>query len=155
MSALVIGYGNPLRGDDGVGWHAVEGLVRDGAIGDTRALTRHQLTPELAADVAGATAVVFVDARADDGGAVRVDLVVPEAGAPGVPGAWTHHMTPGALVAMAGDLYGHTPRAWLVTVPAASTGASDELSPEIRALLPFVVAAVEDLLQRHSPSTTA
>ena len=63
---LVIGYGNELRGDDGVGpaaARAVAGWNRPGIV----ALDVHQLTPELADDVGQAGYVVFVDAGATIG----------------------------------------------------------------------------------------
>ena len=31
---LVVGYGNSLRGDDGVGWHAARLLAADGSLLD-------------------------------------------------------------------------------------------------------------------------
>ena len=45
---LIIGYGNPLRADDGVGWQAARRLaeLRQDEFVETLAL--HQLTPELA-----------------------------------------------------------------------------------------------------------
>ncbi|MEB3362613.1 MAG: hypothetical protein VKI42_10885 [Synechococcaceae cyanobacterium] len=64
---LVIGIGNPLRGDDGVGrW-----LARRGELWLPQAQWRavQQLTPELAADVAAAARVLFIDAwLVPDGG---------------------------------------------------------------------------------------
>jgi hydrogenase maturation protease len=61
---LVVGYGNSLRGDDGVGWHAAGRLAADPRLAGARVLARHQLTPELAVDVAQASLVVLVDAVA-------------------------------------------------------------------------------------------
>ncbi len=61
---LVIGYGNPLRGDDGVG-PAVSGAIAVLGLPGVRALSVHQLTPELAAEAAGARVAVFVDAAVD------------------------------------------------------------------------------------------
>jgi hydrogenase maturation protease len=66
---LVVGYGNPLRGDDGVGPEVVERLWTDddGTLGPRRAAFAwsHQLTPEMAVDVSQACYVVFVDAASD------------------------------------------------------------------------------------------
>ena len=59
---LVIGYGNPLRGDDGAGWKAAELLAEDPRLAGAVVLARHQLTPELADDVSRASLVVLVDA---------------------------------------------------------------------------------------------
>ncbi len=49
--ALIIGYGNVLRSDDGIGWHVAERLAADARFDDVTILQRHQLTPELALDV--------------------------------------------------------------------------------------------------------
>ena len=48
---LVIGYGNVLRSDDGVGWHVTERLASDARFASVTVLQRHQLTPELALDL--------------------------------------------------------------------------------------------------------
>src|ERR1044072_3449496 len=61
---LVIGYGNELRGDDGVG-PRVARAVQQLSLPHVRVLVQHQLTPELAEDISRARAVVFVDAAID------------------------------------------------------------------------------------------
>lgn len=149
MTALVIGYGNPLRTDDGLGWHAAAVLAL-AHLDDTTVLQRHQLTPELAVDVADASLVVFVDARpaaAEDDREIRVEEVEPHYG----PLTWTHHLTPGELLALTA-LSGHAPpRAWLVTAPALCTDPGDGLSPAERALLPDVLARVSALVTPAEP----
>src|SRR5690242_12833541 len=65
---LVIGYGNPLRGDDGVGWHAAEALAK--SLQDEErvpaervmVLACHQLTLELAEPLSRVERVIFIDA---------------------------------------------------------------------------------------------
>jgi hydrogenase maturation protease len=57
---LIVGYGNPLRGDDGLGWHAAEALRA--ALPEAEILAVHQLTPELAEDASRAELVIFLDA---------------------------------------------------------------------------------------------
>ena len=52
---LVVGYGNSLRGDDGIGWHAARLLTDDPRLTGARVLTHHQLAPELAEALYGAT----------------------------------------------------------------------------------------------------
>src|SRR5262245_29107852 len=59
---LIIGYGNPLRADDGVGWQAARHLaelLRDEPI---EILALHQLTPELAEPISRADLIIFIDA---------------------------------------------------------------------------------------------
>ena len=52
---LVIGYGNPLRGDDGIGWSAANALAEGMQDDRVRIVACIQLTPELAESIAQAT----------------------------------------------------------------------------------------------------
>ena len=45
---LIVGYGNPLRCDDGLGWCAAEALSRSLPFPETEIVICHQLAPELA-----------------------------------------------------------------------------------------------------------
>ena len=137
---LVVGYGNPLRGDDGVGWHVARQLEASGLGRDGRAavVCRHQLVPELAWEVAHASVVVFVDASAEaPPGALSVAPVPAGAG-----GDWSHHLDPAALVALAARVYGTSPPAVLVTVGGSTFDAGEHLSPAVEAVLPAVSAVV-------------
>jgi hydrogenase maturation protease len=119
---LVIGYGNPLRGDDGIGAAIATEVAALGLPGvEVRVV--HQLTPELAADLADARLAVFVDAAA---GGEPVAAVRLEAAADDVI---THAVDPRGLLALAGAAFGRTPEAWLVTAAGADFGFGDTLSP--------------------------
>jgi hydrogenase maturation protease len=121
---LIIGYGNPLRGDDGFGYRAAERIPG--------AIAVHQLTPELMEPISRADRVVFVDAAAVGvPGEVRRRRVIPAAGDAG----FTHHATPEGLLAGALALYGRAPEATLITVSGADFSLSDRLSPEVQAAL--------------------
>ena len=61
MKTLVIGYGNELRQDDGVGPRAALLMARLGL----QAMAVHQLTPELVERISQVEQVVFVDAGMD------------------------------------------------------------------------------------------
>src|SRR5689334_19250278 len=62
LQALVIGYGNPLRGDDGVGWVAAQRLAHRVDQEHVATMAVHSLTPELAAALRHAELVIFIDA---------------------------------------------------------------------------------------------
>ena len=126
MAVLVLGYGNPLRGDDGVGWVAAERL--QGAAGITAA-PLHQLLPEHADLIQTAAHVIFVDATVvGEPGAVRVQALAP---APyGL--AASHQMSPGLLLAMARTLYGCCPPAHLITITGQDFGYAETLSPPVQ-----------------------
>jgi hydrogenase maturation protease len=138
--ALVVGYGNPLRSDDGVGWHAARLLATDPRLDGARVLARHQLAPELAEDVSRASLVVLVDAAIDgDPGSVSVRQIAPP---PPAPITWSHHLDPETLAGLAEALYGAVPPIVLVSVAAESFAAGDGLSSPLRQALPEVVEVV-------------
>lgn len=70
---LVIGDGNPLRGDDGAGWEVTARLERAPGVEVT---TTQMLVPELAERIGVAAVVIFVDARhGADQGAVHCEAI--------------------------------------------------------------------------------
>jgi hydrogenase maturation protease len=123
-TVLVIGYGNTLRSDDGVG-PRVAMSAASWARPDLTALAVHQLTPELAAPLVGAGLAIFVDARlAGAEMAVEVVRLLPRAARE----TMGHALDPGALLAMGQVLYGRAPRSWLVTIPVADLAVGEGLS---------------------------
>jgi hydrogenase maturation protease len=125
MKAVVIGYGNTLRGDDAVGPLLAEAVER-AALPRTIAIAVSQLTPELAEFLADASVVVFVDAAIDTKeGAVAVQPLQAAAGR----GPPSHTSDPAGLLALAEALYGRCPPAWIVGVPAMSFDIGAELTP--------------------------
>ena len=92
QGVLIVGYGNALRTDDGLGWHAAERLAGDPRLAGATVLRRHQLTPELALDISLADLVVLVDASHGPAAGTFTVTPVARAGAPGM--SWTHHLSP-------------------------------------------------------------
>jgi len=125
--ALVIGYGNTLRGDDAVGPRAAT-VIQAWGLSDVTALAVTQLTPELAAPLATARLAIFVDARVVAEEETSLVEIVPLRPA-GEPAAFGHGGDPRALLDLAQTVYGTCPRAWLVTVPSAQFQLGEGLSP--------------------------
>lgn len=147
---LVIGYGNSLRTDDGAGWHAAMRLADDPRLAGARVLARHQLTPELAADVARASLAIFIDARQDgsDPGSIVVQPLEPS----DRPTAWTHHAGPATILGLARALYVSAPPAVLVSIAVACLDVGDRLSPRLQTRLPSIVNTIARLVQQYEPA---
>jgi hydrogenase maturation protease len=149
-SVLVIGYGNPLRCDDGVGPAVASALSCDVRAFGLTVLQRHQLTPELAPDLAAATRLILIDAEmplADEpatrgtssvtgGSRIAVRTIEPAAcdGA-----ASSHHLDPSTLLALSRELYGSAPRTYLISVRGDSFEVGEELTDQVAACVPLVV----------------
>jgi hydrogenase maturation protease len=144
---LVIGYGNPLRGDDGIGLYAAELLADDPRLHGARVLTSHQLVPELAEDVSRASLVVLVDASMQgEPGSLSVRRIEPR---PATPATWSHQLDPETLADLAEALYGEVPPMVLVSVAAGSLTEADHLSVPLQQALPEVVEAVAEVVTGH------
>ena len=122
---LVIGYGNSLRSDDGIGIEVA--TVIDGwHLPEVRSLALHQLTPELAAELALVERVIFIDARQGiDPAVVELHRLKPSVSAE-FP---THLGDPGVLLSLAQAIYGKCPQAWWIIVPGENFQLGDRLSP--------------------------
>lgn len=149
-AVLVIGYGNTLRSDDGVGQRAAQ-AVADWHVPNVRAITAHQLMPELVEDIAQARLVIFVDANSDlDAPDVDMSAVVPVATS--VHAAMTHAANPGTLLALAQALYGRRPEATLVSIHVASFDLGDSLSPTAQHNLAKALREIHSRLHEASAS---
>lgn len=148
---IVIGYGNPLRGDDGAGRLLADALKR--SVGENRIEVRsvHQLTPELAEEISRAGLAVFLDASASGvPGTWTCRAVGEPAGPPS--GAFTHHCTPETLLSYSQRLYGAHPRAVLCTVAGAAFGIGEEMSEAVLAALPRLLSELERIVEKEEAS---
>lgn len=116
MTVLVIGYGNTLRGDDGIGYQIAE-TVAEWQRPQVRSIAIHQLLPELAVDIAEVDLVIFVDAVVAHDPA-NPDIAITPIFAGSDENFSTHIITPQLLLGMTQKLYGETPVAYLLTIPA-------------------------------------
>jgi len=93
MPVLVIGIGNPSRGDDAIGPLAIERLETM-ALAGVELLTDFQLQVEHALDLVGRSEVVFVDATVAGEGPFSLEPVAPAADL----SATTHALAPAAVL---------------------------------------------------------
>jgi hydrogenase maturation protease len=138
---LIVGYGNPLRCDDGVGWRAAEALSRSLPFPEIEIVIRHQLTPELADNLRYADLAFFIDA-AHDGqpGELIFEPLTLQRGI-----IDSHQLSPVRLLALAQQLYGANPRAFAVSLCGECFDHGSTLSAKVEAGLPKLTALVEGL----------
>lgn len=140
---LILGIGNPLRGDDGLGWAAIERLSQDQRCQAYEIRAVHQLTPELALPISQARLVVLIDASiTGEPGEIAVHTVIArkQAGAIG-----THHAQPEELAWLAATIYGRCPPIVVVSMTGADFRLSEQLSPLVSRRLPLLCARIEEL----------
>jgi hydrogenase maturation protease len=145
---MVVGYGNSLRSDDGVGPAVAARLAGDPRLAGVIIRTEHQLTPELAADASQASLLVLVDAGTDEApGEVSVRRLEPSLVEGGT--AWTHHLDPSALVGLARALWGSAPPVILVSIGPASLEVGEGLSEVVRPAVTRAADLVASVVEAH------
>lgn len=147
---LVIGYGSSLRGDDAVGLRVAE-IVASWHRPGVHALAVPQLTPELAEPIAYARQVLFVDATADPN---ATDVELHPVVAREVQSASPHSANPGALMALALDVYGQCAEGWIVTIPAPNLELGDQLSTTATEGIADAVRVIARLLDQTLSATS-
>ncbi|UCC75541.1 MAG: hydrogenase maturation protease [Anaerolineales bacterium] len=155
--ALVIGYGNLYRADDGVAYDVINtlrqslghgsleegstGLEKLGAQIDSIFLT--QLGPELIDTLADYDQVIFVDAHVrEDVGDLYSTPVSPAY----TPSAFTHHMTPAMLLALLQALHDQELPGYIVSIRGHDFGFRRGLSTAAAALVEPASARILQLL---------
>jgi len=165
---LVIGYGNSLRRDDGVGPRVAE-AIEELQLPGVRTLVCQLLTPEFANPIARARRVIFVDAAVNTGDKWQVTSdgktwqatsgekschPTPDTGhvqwrklAPGETSQlMAHAADPRTMLALARDVFGHAPEAWWLTIPALHLGFGTDYSPATEAGFHTAVAEIKKLV---------
>lgn len=144
MMDLVVGIGNELRTDDGVGARIVRDLPDRPGV-ETAVV--HQLTPDLVETLGRAGRVLFVDAHARD-----TRLALSPLSGTAVGGGIGHALAPQALIAWTAATCGRAPEGWLLSVPARSFAVGDALTPDVERALPAARQAVLDWIDRREAS---
>jgi hydrogenase maturation protease len=146
---LLVGYGNPLRTDDGAGPAVAELVAADPALVGLglEVRTAHQLTPELAVDVAASSLLLLVDAAegppAGEVGVRRVE------GHPETDPSMTHHLEPESLLGLARGLFGASPPAVVVSIGTRSLEVGEGLTPEVEDGVARAARLVKELVEEH------
>jgi hydrogenase maturation protease len=149
---LVIGYGNPLRADDGLGWTIAAELFCQGSSPALEVLPCQQLTPELASSIRSAQTVIFVDcAHEGTPGDLHCVEVQPRAGR----STFTHELTPSRLLSLAGELFGVRPPAHLLSITGDSFEPGDRFSAAVAHRIPDLKAKLHQLIDRYLACPTA
>jgi hydrogenase maturation protease len=145
-SALVIGYGNPLRGDDAFGWHAAHRLAQLRDHESIHVLPVHQLTPELAEAVSKAELVIFIDASHEgEPGTWKCEELAAEVT---LANSLGHHFTPASLLAYAHTIFNVSPQAQIISLGAESFDCCETLTPRAEVALPEVLRHVLEQILR-------
>lgn len=143
---LLIGYGNPGRGDDGLGSEFAERMAVENIAGLT-CMSDYQLSAEHALAVADAACVIFADAMTGGAEPFTFAAVRPSEAA----SLASHDLAPATLLALARALYGKTPRAFILGIAGSDFGEVKEgLSAAAQANLEAALIHFKTFLREDS-----
>ena len=156
---LVIGYGNTIRQDDGLGYRVAERLTDQPpslSFCRFKAIAVHQLTPDLGAEVAEATEVIFVDmalaTQMDRSSNSPISPINSSTQNPSVqlqrlsPGEQTtlgHMSNPQHILQLSDRLFGKAPQGYWLLIPGEWCDLGEEFSPLAQAGFSQALAIVQ------------
>lgn len=139
---LIIGIGNPSRGDDALGpllIERLEALQLSGTLPDVELLTDFQLQVEFALDLQHRKRVIFIDASLDAAEPFTYTPVVAEED----NSYSSHALSPGAVLHAYRKLFGEAPPAYALAI----RGEAFELGEGLSAAAAANLEAALDWLQ--------
>jgi hydrogenase maturation protease len=141
---LVLGVGNPSRGDDALGALFVDraghALRAEVLAGQVELITDFQLQIEHALDLVGRRRVVFVDASVRAEAPYTYARVAPFRDA----SFSTHAMSPAAVLETHRSVVGEPPPAWVLAIRGERFELGEDLTPNAAANLDAAVAFFVD-----------
>jgi len=141
---LIIGYGNTLRGDDGVGYVIAE-TVADWNLTGVRSLAVHQLTPDLARVIAQSEQLLLIDAvvpSATPNPTVTIEPLTID-----YSQTFTGHFAdPGSLLAIAQMLYDYAPTTYRLLIPTVSFEFGEQFSTVTQSSMALALDKIKQLV---------
>ncbi|RUR72885.1 hydrogenase maturation protease [Chlorogloeopsis fritschii PCC 9212] len=149
-NVLVIGYGNDLRCDDAIGQRVAEKIATQD-LANVKSIAVHQLTPELAANLANVDLAIFVDACFNcENSKVQVKSLLPATNSY-IAG---HLSNPQTLLALTQTLYSYYPQTWWVIVPGENFELGDRLSPVAQRGVAIALEKITSLINQAKTNSS-
>jgi hydrogenase maturation protease len=140
VKTIILGFGNPDRGDDGVAWHVLAGIANrfgqplsneNMEAGSVR-LSDHthlwfnlQLIPEVAEELAEYQQAIFIDAHTAE---IKEEIMILKIEPEFQNSPFTHHLTAATCLSLSQTLYNKHPESILVSIRGYNFGFSHTLS---------------------------
>lgn len=155
MKTILLGYGNPYRGDDGVAWHLLTRLLAKYQIEKTDLLESDiftltdsvdiwfnlQLLPEISEIIAGYDRVIFIDAHT---GEIQQNINLQQVSPQFINSPFTHHVTPSTVLSLTNSIAGKCPESWLLSIRGYKFNFERSLSEDTSQLITKALVLLEE-----------
>lgn len=140
-SFFVVGIGNPLRGDDGLGVLLAEQIAKRDIPG-VKVITSPMLNLELLEDAIGYEKILVIDACTVGEGIVFKKIQFSSTGSLGS----SHHLSPEFFLAMAHELYEKDLNLYVCSLRAENFDVPHSLSSKVLSMIPNALVEIEAFL---------
>lgn len=154
MRFLIVGYGNTLRSDDGLGPLVVADLDRSNLPPgvEVNTLTLPQLDVSLIVALQDTDVAIFVDARQDrDEDLLHIERITPTPSPAGLTHS-THSLGLSTLISITFNWYGQTPCCYLIKAKGYDFSIRETLSEKGCTSAAHAEKAIYQIIQAHSAS---
>jgi hydrogenase maturation protease len=158
IKTIVLGFGNPDRGDDGVAWHVLTGIahrfgqplstenIESGSIklsAHTHLWFNLQLIPEVAEELADYQQAIFIDAHtAEIKEEIKVSKIKPEF----QNSPFTHHLTAATCLSLSKTLYHKYPESILISIRGYDFSFTHSLSQKTMELAEKAIELIMEII---------
>ena len=158
-SNIIIGYGNPDRGDDGVAYYIIQNFLSkkndylDQEIFSQEIIPLNsstdiwfnlQLVPEIAEFMGSYHHAIFIDAHTSE---IAEEIQVEKLSADFQYSPFTHHITPQTCLALTKQMHGVVPISYLVSILGNNFGFDNTLSSSTKLLADKAILKINQLLE--------
>lgn len=137
---LLVGYGNVLRGDDGVGIYVVRQLEK--LFSNIKVLISQQLNLEMLEEMVRFEEVILVDASQEKGNVTfrKIEVCAPSSMIA------SHHLRPELLCKLGMSLYKKEIAMYVCSIPAEKFDVGEEISKETLTRADKAIATISAFL---------
>lgn len=147
---LIIGYGNTLRNDDGVG-QIIAKRLEELRLNNIESIYQHQLTPELVERMKDFYKVVFIDASLDRAAPFHDQTEVNLINLPrfNIDNSqdYGHYCNPEHLLYLTELIYQKNPQSFLITIPVENLNLGEELSILAKKSMEKAIEIIKEIIR--------
>ena len=141
---LIIGYGNSLRNDDGVGQKVAQ-EIEQLFYPYVKSIYQHQLTPELVEFISNCSIVIFVDACIDHNMVNLINLTDKER----KENYNGHYSSPEYLLYLTNLIYHQSPQSYLISIPIENIDLGENISSLAQNGMKRAIEIIINIIQQN------
>lgn len=149
MKTLILGVGNLLLKDEGVGIHAIQALEKENLPPEVQLMDGGTGGLHLISWLEEYERIIMIDATLDSNPPGTIRLIQPRYASDFPPLMSAHEIGLRDMIG-AMSLMGHLPEIQLIVISVADIGeVGTRLSPEVQAVLPEIIRRIGVILEIH------